>query len=151
MIGFIKYAACPTMVLGIADQQTNAPLVLRKIDAELSKILWSVNERTGEITLVSSDAMVMDISGSRIVLQQRDPNKLSQKWDMATTRGFIRSKQNKEHVIDSLNRGTAEGNPVILHPYNGSEAQQWKFVSMDMMSVNNVKAQVMAEDQPSHA
>ncbi|WP_414165948.1 RICIN domain-containing protein [Superficieibacter sp. BNK-5] len=151
MIGMFKYAACPTMVLGVSDQQTGAPLALRKIESELRKILWSVNEKTGEISLVASDSLLVDISGNRIVLQQRDAGKLSQKWDMATTRGFIRSKQSSSNVIDSYNRGTGEGNAIILYPYNGSEAQQWKFVPMDMMTLNNITEEMMAEDEPSHA
>ncbi len=150
MIGFLKYAAYPNMVLGISDQQTGARLALKPIDTEMRKILWSLNDRTGEIVLATSEGLVVDISGSDIVLQERQANKSSQKWDFATTRGFIRSKQNSNNVIDSLFRGTNTDNRIILHPYNGSEAQQWKFVPMDMMTINNMEAQVMAEDEPSH-
>jgi hypothetical protein len=151
MIGFFKYTSCPNMVIGISDQQAGSALVLKPINTELRKILWNVNIKTGEIILVASDDMVMDTSGgSSITLQQRSKGKLSQQWDMATTRGFIRNKQYTSHVIDSLNRGTYDGNSVILYPYNGSEAQQWKFVPMDEMSLNNLAEEVMAEEEPSH-
>ncbi len=151
MIGFFKYAACPNMVLGISDQQTGAQVVLKSVNSEMRMILWSVNDRTGEIKLAASEDLVMDASGTYLTLQTRDINKASQKWDMATTRGFIRSKQNSNYVIDSFNRGTYERNPIIIYPFNGSEAQQWKFVPMDMLSINNVAEEVMAEDDPLHA
>lgn len=152
MIGFFKYASCPNMVIGISDQQAGSSLVLKPINSELKNILWNMNLKTGEIVLVASDDLVMDTNGSSgITLQQRSKGKLSQQWDMAITRGFIRNKQYTTHVIDSYNRGTREGNPVILFPYNGSEAQQWKFVPMDEMSVNTLSEEVMAEDEPSHA
>ncbi|POP45649.1 hypothetical protein CHU32_11905 [Superficieibacter electus] len=152
MIGFFKYVSCPNMVIGISDQQTGSQLVLKPINSELRKILWNMNMKTGEIVLAASDDMVMDTNGgSSITLQQRSKGKLSQQWDIATTRGFIRNKQYTTHVIDSNNRGTHDNNPVILYPYNGSEAQQWKFVPMDEMSVNILAEEVMAEDEPSHA
>ncbi|STV96434.1 Uncharacterised protein [Klebsiella michiganensis] len=39
--------------------------------------------------------------------------------------------------MDSYNRGTNQGNPIILFEFNGSEAQQWVFVPMDMLTANS--------------
>lgn len=142
MIGILKYAAKKEMVLGISDQQTGAQVVILPAASPLNKILWSVDDKTGEISLVASDELLLGIrreqmgSGAAIELQVR-ANKMTQRWDLVSTRRFIRSKQNLNFVIDSNNRGTAPGNPIILYEYNGSEAQQWIFVPMDMMTANS--------------
>ena len=51
MIGIFKYTAKKDMVLGISDQQTGAKAVILPASSPLNKILWSVDDRTGEIVL----------------------------------------------------------------------------------------------------
>ncbi|PLP22083.1 hypothetical protein CWM92_26825, partial [Klebsiella michiganensis] len=75
-------------------------------------------------------------SGAAIELQVRG-NKATQRWDLVSSRRFIKSKQNPSFVMDSYNRGTNQGNPIILFEFNGSEAQQWVFVPMDMLTANS--------------
>ena len=127
MIGIFKYAAKKDMVLGISDQQAGAKAVILPASSPLNKILWSVDDRTGEIVLAASEELLLGICGDRmgsgaaIELQVRG-NK---------------SKQNPSFVMDSYNRGTNQGNPIILFEFNGSEAQQWVFVPMDMLTANS--------------
>ena len=77
-------------------------------------------------------------SGAAIELQVRG-NKATQRWDLVSSRRFIKSKQNPSFVMDSYNRGTSQGNPIILFEFNGSEAQQWVFVPMDMLTANSLE------------
>ena len=142
MIGIFKYAAKKDMVLGISDQQTGAKAVILPASSPLNKILWSVDDRTGEIVLAASEELLLGIredrmgSGAAIELQVRG-NKATQRWDLVSSRRFIKSKQNPTFVMDSYNRGTNSGNPIILFEFNGSEAQQWVFVPMDMLTANS--------------
>lgn len=142
MIGIFKYAAKKDMVLGISDQQTGAKAVILPASSPLNKILWSVDDRTGEIVLAASEELLLGIredrmgSGAAIELQVRG-NKATQRWDLVSSRRFIKSKQNPSFVMDSYNRGTNQGNPIILFEFNGSEAQQWVFVPMDMLTANS--------------
>lgn len=142
MIGIFKYEAKKDMVLGISDQQTGARAVILPASSPLNKILWSVDNRTGEIALAASEELLLGIRGDRmgsgtaIELQVRG-NKTTQRWDLASSRRFIKSKQNPTFVMDSENRGTNQGNPIILFEFNGSEAQQWVFVPMDMLTANS--------------
>lgn len=130
------------MVLGISDQQTGAKAVILPASSPLNKILWSVDDRTGEIVLAASEELLLGIredrmgSGAAIELQVRG-NKATQRWDLVSSRRFIKSKQNPTFVMDSYNRGTNSGNPIILFEFNGSEAQQWVFVPMDMLTANS--------------
>ena len=139
MIGIFKYTAKKDMVLGISDQQTGAKAVILPASSPLNKILWSVDDRTGEIVLAASEELLLGIredrmgSGAAIELQVRG-NKATQRWDLVSSRRFIKSKQNPSFVMDSYNRGTNQGNPIILFEFNGSEAQQWVFVPMDMLT-----------------
>ncbi|AWT18702.1 hypothetical protein DMP75_09620 [Klebsiella michiganensis] len=131
MIGIFKYTAKKDMVLGISDQQTGAKAVILPASSPLNKILWSVDDRTGEIVLAASEELLLGIredrmgSGAAIELQVRG------------NKAFIKSKQNPTFVMDSYNRGTNPGNPIILFEFNGSEAQQWVFVPMDMLTANS--------------
>ncbi|CAH5759740.1 MULTISPECIES: RICIN domain-containing protein [Klebsiella] len=142
MIGIFKYTAKKDMVLGISDQQTGAKAVILPASSPLNKILWSVDDRTGEIVLAASEELLLGIredrmgSGAAIELQVRG-NKATQRWDLVSSRRFIKSKQNPTFVMDSYNRGTNSGNPIILFEFNGSEAQQWVFVPMDMLTANS--------------
>jgi len=142
MIGIFKYTAKKDMVLGISDQQTGAKAVILPASSPLNKILWSVDDRTGEIVLAASEELLLGIredrmgSGAAIELQVRG-NKATQRWDLVSSRRFIKSKQNPTFVMDSYNRGTNQGNPIILFEFNGSEAQQWVFVPMDMLTANS--------------
>ena len=142
MIGIFKYTAKKDMVLGISDQQTGAKAVILPASSPLNKILWSVDDRTGEIVLAASEELLLGIredrmgSGAAIELQVRG-NKATQRWDLVSSRRFIKSKQNPSFVMDSYNRGTNSGNPIILFEFNGSEAQQWVFVPMDMLTANS--------------
>ena len=142
MIGIFKYTAKKDMVLGISDQQTGAKAVILPASSPLNKILWSVDDRTGEIVLAASEELLLGIredrmgSGAAIELQVRG-NKATQRWDLCSSRRFIKSKQNPSFVMDSYNRGTNQGNPIILFEFNGSEAQQWVFVPMDMLTANS--------------
>ena len=142
MIGIFKYAAKKDMVLGISDQQAGAKAVILPASSPLNKILWSVDDRTGEIVLAASEELLLGIredrmgSGAAIELQVRG-NKATQRWDLVSSRRFIKSKQNPSFVMDSYNRGTNQGNPIILFEFNGSEAQQWVFVPMDMLTANS--------------
>jgi hypothetical protein len=142
MIGIFKYAAKKDMVLGISDQQAGAKAVILPTSSPLNKILWSVDDRTGEIVLAASEELLLGICGDRmgsgaaIELQVRG-NKATQRWDLVSSRRFIKSKQNPSFVMDSYNRGTNQGNPIILFEFNGSEAQQWVFVPMDMLTANS--------------
>ena len=142
MIGIFKYAAKKDMVLGISDQQAGAKAVILPASSPLNKILWSVDDRTGEIVLAASEELLLGIredrmgSGAAIELQVRG-NKATQRWDLVSSRRFIKSKQNPTFVMDSYNRGTNSGNPIILFEFNGSEAQQWVFVPMDMLTANS--------------
>ena len=142
MIGIFKYTAKKDMVLGISDQQTGAKAVILPTSSPLNKILWSVDDRTGEIVLAASEELLLGIredrmgSGAAIELQVRG-NKATQRWDLVSSRRFIKSKQNPTFVMDSYNRGTNSGNPIILFEFNGSEAQQWVFVPMDMLTANS--------------
>jgi len=142
MIGIFKYTAKKDMVLGISDQQTGAKAVILPASSPLNKILWSVDDRTGEIVLAASEELLLGIredrmgSGAAIELQVRG-NKATQRWDLVSSRRFIKSKQNPSFVMDSYNRGTNQGNPIILFEFNGSEAQQWVFVPMDMLTANS--------------
>ena len=142
MIGIFKYSAKKDMVLGISDQQAGAKAVILPASSPLNKILWSVDDRTGEIVLAASEELLLGICGDRmgsgaaIELQVRG-NKATQRWDLVSSRRFIKSKQNPSFVMDSYNRGTNQGNPIILFEFNGSEAQQWVFVPMDMLTANS--------------
>ena len=142
MIGIFKYTAKKDMVLGISDQQAGAKAVILPASSPLNKILWSVDDRTGEIVLAASEELLLGIredrmgSGAAIELQVRG-NKATQRWDLVSSRRFIKSKQNPSFVMDSYNRGTNQGNPIILFEFNGSEAQQWVFVPMDMLTANS--------------
>ena len=142
MIGIFKYTAKKDMVLGISDQQTGAKAVILPASSPLNKILWSVDDRTGEIVLAASEELLLGIredrmgSGAAIELQVRG-NKATQRWDLVSSRRFIKSKQKPTFVMDSYNRGTNPGNPIILFEFNGSEAQQWVFVPMDMLTANS--------------
>ena len=142
MIGIFKYTAKKDMVLGISDQQTGAKAVILPASSPLNKILWSVDDRTGEIVLAASEELLLGIredrmgSGAAIELQVRG-NKATQRWDLVSSRRFIKSKQNPTFVMDSYNRGTNSGNPIIHFEFNGSEAQQWVFVPMDMLTANS--------------
>ncbi|EPK4721532.1 ricin-type beta-trefoil lectin domain protein [Klebsiella oxytoca] len=142
MIGIFKYAAKKDMVLGISDQQTGARAVILPMSSPLNKILWTVDDRTGEIALAASEELLLGIhgdqmgSGAAIELQARE-SKATQRWDLVSSRRFIKSKQNPSFVIDSVNRGTHQGNPIILYEFNGSEAQQWVFVPMDMLTAKS--------------
>ncbi len=142
MIGIFNYTAKKDMVLGISDQQTGAKAVILPASSPLNKILWSVDDRTGEIVLAASEELLLGIredrmgSGAAIELQVRG-NKATQRWDLVSSRRFIKSKQNPTFVMDSYNRGTNSGNPIILFEFNGSEAQQWVFVPMDMLTANS--------------
>ena len=142
MIGIFKYTAKKDMVLGISDQQTGAKAGILPASSPLNKILWSVDDRTGEIVLAASEELLLGIredrmgSGAAIELQVRG-NKATQRWDLVSSRRFIKSKQNPTFVMDSYNRGTNSGNPIILFEFNGSEAQQWVFVPMDMLTANS--------------
>lgn len=142
MISIFKYTAKKDMVLGISDQQTGAKAVILPASSPLNKILWSVDDRTGEIVLAASEELLLGIredrmgSGAAIELQVRG-NKATQRWDLVSSRRFIKSKQNPTFVMDSYNRGTNSGNPIILFEFNGSEAQQWVFVPMDMLTANS--------------
>lgn len=119
MIGIFKYTAKKDMVLGISDQQTGAKAVILPASSPLNKILWSVDDRTGEIVLAASEELLLGIredrmgSGAAIELQVRG-NKATQRWDLVSSRRFIKSKQNPTFVMDSYNRGTNPGNPIIL-------------------------------------
>ena len=114
MIGIFKYTAKKDMVLGISDQQTGAKAVILPASSPLNKILWSVDDRTGEIVLAASEELLLGIredrmgSGAAIELQVRG-NKATQRWDLVSSRRFIKSKQNPTFVIDSYNRGTNPG------------------------------------------
>jgi hypothetical protein len=114
MIGIFKYAAKKDMVLGISDQQAGAKAVILPTSSPLNKILWSVDDRTGEIVLAASEELLLGICGDRmgsgaaIELQVRG-NKATQRWDLVSSRRFIKSKQNPSFVMDSYNRGTNRG------------------------------------------
>lgn len=114
MIGIFKYAAKKDMVLGISDQQAGAKAVILPTSSPLNKILWSVDDRTGEIVLAASEELLLGICGDRmgsgaaIELQVRG-NKATQRWDLVSSRRFIKSKQNPSFVMDSYNRGTNQG------------------------------------------
>ena len=77
MIGIFKYAAKKDMVLGISDQQTGARAVILPMSSPLNKILWTVDDRTGEIALAASEELLLGIhgdqmgSGAAIELQAR--------------------------------------------------------------------------------
>ncbi|EPC3763079.1 hypothetical protein [Klebsiella michiganensis] len=100
MIGIFKYAAKKDMVLGISDQQAGAKAVILPTSSPLNKILWSVDDRTGEIVLAASEELLLGICGDRmgsgaaIELQVRG-NKATQRWDLVSSRRFIKSKQNR--------------------------------------------------------
>ncbi|RFC07280.1 hypothetical protein DDJ70_15550 [Klebsiella michiganensis] len=85
MIGIFKYAAKKDMVLGISDQQAGAKAVILPTSSPLNKILWSVDDRTGEIVLAASEELLLGICGDRmgsgaaIELQVRG-NKATQQW-----------------------------------------------------------------------
>lgn len=142
MLGTFKYAANPSMVLGISDQITFAGAVLLPANSSLDKILWNVNTQTGHISLAESQDLVLGISnksvatGASIVLQERCSNDPTQQWDMVSKSGFIISKANTSYVIDDSNRGQAPNTRIQLYPFNGSPAQKWIFVPMSMMAAS---------------
>ncbi|MBN3199026.1 MULTISPECIES: RICIN domain-containing protein [Pectobacterium] len=140
MIGILKYAADKTLALGVSDQMKDAKAVLLRADSSLDKILWDLNSSTGVISLAASDGnLALAIknkaitSGTDIVLQVTNQNEPTQKWDFASKPGFILSQANKSYVIDDDTRGGA-GTRVQLYEFNGSIAQQWKFVPIDRIS-----------------
>nr|WP_241391700.1 RICIN domain-containing protein [Yersinia frederiksenii]ULG19823.1 hypothetical protein 49p1_00112 [Yersinia frederiksenii] len=144
MIGFFKYAANPTMVLGIADQQTNAPAILLPASSTLDRILWNLDNKTGLITLVESgNTLALSIEnkvirgGSNLVLQEKNTNEPTQKWDFASKSGFILSQADRGYLIDDSNRGRSAGSRIQLYAFNGSVAQQWIFVPLSMMSTES--------------
>lgn len=146
MIGTFKYAANPSMVLGIRDQQTGAEAILLPANTSLDRILWNVNNRSGHITLVESgNTLALTTSsistGAAIVLREKNDNELAQKWDMTSKSGFILSQANNSFVIDDSNRGQSANTRIQLYPFNGSPAQQWIFVPMSMMKA------VMSEEK----
>ncbi|ATY88946.1 RICIN domain-containing protein [Pectobacterium atrosepticum] len=141
MIGILKYAGNQELALGVSDQQKDATAVLLRADSSLDKILWNLDPRTGVISLSISDgALALAIknkniaSGTDLVLQLTNLNESTQKWDFASKPGFIFSQANKSYVIDDQTRGGA-GTRVQLFEFNGSIAQQWKFVPIDRVSV----------------
>ncbi|MDC9820287.1 ricin-type beta-trefoil lectin domain protein [Pectobacterium polonicum] len=142
MIGILKYSADSTLALGVSDQQKDATAVLLRADSSLDKILWNLDSRTGVISLAASDgALALAIknkaiaSGTDLVLQLTNQNESTQKWDFASKPGFIFSQANKSYVIDVQGRGGA-GTRVQLFEFNGSIAQQWKFVPLDRVSLS---------------
>ncbi|PNM27300.1 hypothetical protein A6J66_001185 [Yersinia enterocolitica] len=143
MIGFLKYAANPSMVIGISDQQTNAQVILLPASSTLDRILWNIDNRTGTITLVeSNNTLALSIqnkaisSRTNIVLQEKNANDPTQKWDFVSKSGFILSQANRNYLIDDSNRGQSAGTHIQLFEFNGSVAQQWVFVPMSMMSAS---------------
>ncbi|WP_224554306.1 RICIN domain-containing protein [Pectobacterium versatile] len=140
MIGILKYAGNQELALGVSDQQKDAQAVLLRADSSLDKILWNLDSRTGVISLAISDgALALAIknkaiaSGTDLVLQLTNQNEVTQKWDFSSKPGFIFSQANKSYVIDDDTRGGA-GTRVQLFDFNGSIAQQWKFVPIDRIS-----------------
>ncbi|MER0048912.1 RICIN domain-containing protein [Pectobacterium odoriferum] len=140
MIGILKYAGNQELALGVSDQQKDAQAVLLRADSSLDKILWNLDSRTGVISLAISDgALALAIknkaiaNGTDLVLQLTNQNEVTQKWDFASKPGFIFSQANKSYVIDDDTRGGASTR-IQLFEFNGSIAQQWKFVAIDRIS-----------------
>ncbi|BES86901.1 hypothetical protein PEC302107_31220 [Pectobacterium araliae] len=141
MIGILRYAGKEGLALGVADQQKDAKAVLLDANStSFDKLLWDLDSRTGVISLVVSDGtLALAIknktitNGTDIVLQVKNVDESTQKWDFSSKPGFILSQANKNYVIDNDTRGGA-GNRIQLFEFNGSIAQQWKFTPISKIS-----------------
>ncbi len=137
--GYIVWASNPTKVLGVADQQAGAGVVLVDSTAPGYFNLWTVDLLKNTITNAGSGGdLVLQYQDNKIasqtplvlgVLGANGQPQPSQQWSLLYRPGYIASVAEPSLVVDNSHRGGDAGNAIWAFPFNGSPAQQWKIES----------------------
>lgn len=122
-------------VLGVASLGVNAPVVLSNLDGTLNT-QWTLDPATGSITSAADPSLYLTFVGSnpgngtRLVLQNRLPGSLNQRWNWMGTAPRITVSSFPTFAIDDDNCTQTPGTPLQLYDTSG-QCQAWQVISVD--------------------
>ena len=128
----IYYAGNPKFAIGVNDRIANTPVVLR--DTTLSSVKeayyeWILRD-DNTIALRSDPSLILDVANladfQQFKLSLYNSSKVlpTQRW-IDDGSGHYLNVGNQNYAIDNKGRATKDGNPIIVHAYNASPAQEW--------------------------
>ncbi len=128
----IYYAGNPKFAIGVNDRIANTPVVLR--DTTLSSVKeayyeWILRDDNtialrSDPTLILDVATLADFQQFKLSLYNSSNVLPTQKWIDDGSKHYL-NVGNPNFAIDNKGRATKDGNPIIVHAYNASPAQEW--------------------------
>ena len=123
-------AANSQFAIGVKDRIVNSPVILcdTKSNKE-ERYQWLIREDNTialrvDPTLILDTAKLADYQTFYLSVYNSQKILDTQKWVYDGDKHF-RNEGNPNFVIDNQGRATSNGNPIIVHAYNGSPAQEW--------------------------
>ncbi len=128
----LYYAANPKFAIGVNDRIANTPVVLR--DTTLPSVKeayyeWILRD-DNTIALRSDPSLILDVANladfQQFKLSLYNSSKVlpTQRWIDDGSKHY-RNVGNPNFAIDNQKRVAKDGNPIIVHAYNASPAQEW--------------------------
>ncbi|HEY4596249.1 MAG TPA: ricin-type beta-trefoil lectin domain protein [Thermoanaerobaculia bacterium] len=120
-------------VLGVSSPGINAPVVLSNLDGTLNT-QWNLDVASGQIISAADPNLCLTFvgtspsDGTRLVLQQRLPGSLNQRWNWVGNTPRITVSSFPTFAIDDYDCTHTPGTPLQLYNLSG-QCQAWQVIS----------------------
>ncbi|WP_439894193.1 RICIN domain-containing protein (plasmid) [Ralstonia sp. 25C] len=126
----IYFAGKQQFAIGVKDRIVNASVVLRDTTTTKEEFYQWILQDDNTIALRADPTLILDVATladfQQFYLSLYNPSKVlpTQKWIDDGSKHY-RNEGNPNVAIDNKGRATKDGNPIIVHAYNASPAQEW--------------------------